>query len=93
MGHAIEEGETIASALAEEFAYDSLVDRLPWHDELALLIVQYGQGTWTSQFDMQRKFLRTLRDEDAAKIENVSEPASSSSAIINAHVWDRAKPH
>ena len=89
MERAIEEGETTASAMAEEFAYDSLVDRLPWDDELASLIVQYGQGTWTSQFDRQLKFLRTLRDEDAAKIENIGEQVSSSLAIINAHVWDR----
>ena len=90
MEHAIEEGSTIASDLAEEFAYDSLVDRLPWHDELESLIVQYGQGNWKSQFARQHKFLSTLPDKDAARTETISESVNSDSAIIDAHVWDQA---
>ena len=88
MAKAIEEGSTMASALAEEFAYDSLVDRIPWHDELEPLIVQHGQGEWTRQFREQLRFRRALRDEDAARTEDTSEPVNVGSAIIDAYDWD-----
>ena len=63
----------MAAALAEEFAYDSLVDRLPSYDELEPLLVQHGQGKWTSQYSKQCEFRRTLPNEDAAKTDRTSE--------------------
>ena len=90
MEHAIEEGGTMASALAEELAHDSLVDRLPWHHELEPLIARYGQGDWTRRFREQLEFHRTLPNGDAAETEDTSEPVKAGSAIIDAHVWDRA---
>ena len=90
MEHAIKEGGTMASDLAEEFAYDSLVDRLPWHDELEPLIIQYGQGEWTKKFRDQLEFRRAFPDENSAKAEDTSEAVNAGSAIIEAHEWDSA---
>ena len=86
--HAIEEGGTMASALAEEFAYDSLVDRLPWHDALGSLIVQHGQDEWTRQFKEQFKFRGTLPDQDEAQ--SVSSTIIDAHTCIDAHTWDQA---
>ena len=90
MEHGMEESSTMASDLAEEFAYDSLVDRLPRYDELEPLIVRYGQGEWASQYSKQCEFRRTLLNGDAAETKDTSEPVNAGSAIIDAYVWDRA---
>ena len=90
MEHAIEEGSTMATDLADEFAHDSLVGRLPSYEELKPLIVQHGQGEWTREFKEQLEFCRALPDEDATKIDDPNQPVNEDSAFLNAHVWDQA---
>ena len=88
--HAVQEGTTMASDLADEFAHDSLVDRLPSYDELKPLIVQHGKGEWTREFKEQLEFCRVFPETDVVKADDTSEPDNADSAILNAHVWDQA---
>ena len=90
MERAIKEGGARASALAEEFAHDSLVDRLSWDDELEPLLVQHGHGEWTTQLQQQAAFRRTLPNEETTPAQDTSKPVNVGSTIMDAHVWDRA---
>ena len=87
---ATEEGNTMASTMAEEFACDSLVDRLPCYSDLEPLIAQHSHGEWTKNFRKQCEFRKTLPSKDAGKAHDESVPINPGSAIIDNHVWDSA---
>ena len=89
MERAIQEGGTRASTLAEEFAHDSLVDRLPWNDKLEPLLVQHGGGEWTTKLQQQGAFRRTLPSEETTPAETTGKPVNVGSAIMDTHVWDQ----
>ena len=86
--HRIDEGGTITSALAEELAYDTLVERIPQFDELEPGIIQYGHGYWTSRFGKHHEFRRALRNDRATENEDTNEQIKSESAIIDGHTWE-----
>ena len=89
MERAIQEGGIRASTLAEEFAHDSLVDRLPWNDKLEPLLVQHGGGEWTTKLQQQGAFRRTLPSEETTPAETTGKPVNVGSAIMDTHVWDQ----
>ena len=90
MEHAIGEGHAMASALAEELAYDALVDRIPLYGKLEPPIVQYGQGYWASQFGKYDRFRKALRDDSSIENEDTRDQSKLGPAIIDSQAWHRA---
>ena len=83
------EGGTRTSTLAEEFAHDSLVDRLPWDDGLEPLLVQHDGGEWTTKLQQQGAFRGTLPSEETTPDKTTGKPVNAGSAIMDTHVWDQ----
>lgn len=86
--HAIDEGGTVASDLAEEFARDILTDRIPWHNELARLILKWGKGEWTSLITQYSMLRSASPGEGNTTTASPSIPSTYKSNIIDAHDWD-----
>ena len=84
----VDEGGLAAAGIAEEFAHDSLVDRVAWHDEIEPLIVRYGRGDWTRRYRRHSEFRKTLPDEEKEHPDDRDDRESTGSAIIDCHVWE-----
>ena len=90
MAKAVEEGSSMASALADEFAHDSLVDRLPTDKGLRLAILKHGQGEWTNRYRRQGEFASTLPNDSTAASEANSQSANSGSTDMDGVEWNPA---
>ena len=88
MENAMDEDHATASALAEELAYDALVDRIPFCDKLIPPIIQYGQGYWTRNLCKYDQYRRTSRDDSSTEIEVTQERTTKSKpAVIDSLAW------
>ena len=86
MKPAIEEGDNLASAIAEEFAHDSVVDRLPCYGKLEPLLTQHSQGEWATKFREQIEFGRTPGG-DVSQVSNSTTFVGTEPSVTEAHVW------
>ena len=92
MEQAVQEGNDMASSIAKEFARDSLIGRLPWHDDLEPLIAQHGQGEWAKRFRERYEFTQALFAENSTEDTYTSESSSESSDVadyLDTHDWSQ----
>ena len=88
----VQEGTDMASGIAEEFARDSLIGRLPWHNGLEPLIARHGQGKWTKRFRERYEFTQALFAENSTEDTYTSESSSESSDVadyLDTHDWSQ----
>ncbi len=86
---ALDEGKSVASNLAEEFAQDCLVGRIRFFEDFASLISKHGTGEWINKLDKQNEFIvRISQDEEESS--NTTEVTLKNSEIIEKHVWEHA---
>ena len=92
MEQAVQEGNDMASSIAKECARDSLIGRLPWHDDLEPLIARHGQGKWTKRFRERYEFTQALFAENSTEDTYTSESSSESSDVadyLDTHDWSQ----
>lgn len=90
MKQAVQEGNDMASSIAEEFSRDSLISRLPWYDGLEPLIAQHGQGEWVKRFKERYEFTKALSDENSTEDTYTSESSNERSDVtdyLDTHDW------
>ena len=88
----VQEGIDMASGIAEEFARDSLIGRLPWHNGLEPLIARHGQGKWTKRFRERYEFTQALFAENSTEDTYTSESSNESSDVadyLDTHDWSQ----
>lgn len=90
MKKAAREGKSMASVLAEEFAHDILVDRLPAYDELRSHISNHGRGKWARRYVEQIEFLGNLTDDGAAANGTTTKSAGMGNKELVAVDWNPA---
>ncbi len=85
MEKAVEEGR--AAAMAEEFARDTLTERISGSAELEAFIAEHGDGYWARRYVEQSEFLRTL--PYGRKGEGGTAPAHRLpvASFVETHAW------
>lgn len=76
----------LVSQLAEEFAHDSVVGRIPFESSLESIVSRYGNGYWTAALQARANFLRTK--ENTARSREREDLEEGYAAFFARHTWD-----
>ncbi len=83
------DGGVLVSQLAEEFAHDSVVGRIPFQDSLEQLVSPHGNGYWTAALQARADFLRRI--ETTATPREREDFEKEYAEFFAQHTWDASR--